>query len=1282
MATFSLTVEDQSFDVNAETEDEARLKIQKYLKENPKPKETAIQTNAKIGRYKDKDTDSSIYDSDLKSDKKFIEASKILWSANHGRRKWGTQKPVDLSKLPRSGHARRLAMQKTEFSDEMAANYGLDQMGWFNWNLPKMSVDAFNLQYLNPREKEAFLYMMESTEDLGASWEGAGRLARGLFFDPTSYVGVATLGAAFFAKETAKATTRAGAKAYLYKALKTGMIGGFEGGLYSYTDDSIRQTVKNKVTGEEFDSARSLEATAKGFGAGFFLAGGLDLGIGKLQRMMKNKSSDEIVEEVNSDTTPDAKPVSKEALDEASIIDETPLEFKTKIDNVIETVKRVLPEGKIASLVDDVQNRAELSEFVTEVTEVIERLEVTDSEDLAKVFHSAQLSEPQLQVLQKSLQNASGEIKVKIANLLDEANTNGVDKSPNSASNEVMEKLYELDSTVSMALSTFNASTARRLGMLQEGLVKGDLVDLTMDSLINGKDKLTPLEAQRRYVEAIKQAQINQQQSVELNALKVERDRLIEENDIQGVVNVNQKIEEKLVEINLEVGESKLGKTLGKNFNRVVKGYNEYAIGNVFSTKTIELNTLPSLAKTFYKPLLDAISRTDGISLDAARTAWRQYNAMWSAKNLAFKSAIAAFRYERSILTGDHARFLEETNILPKQILKVPVGGLIRFFPRMLLSTDAFFEQLLYRSHIIGESTRQALEDGKFVYKLGSKPKKIKLEGKEVEMTLDDYLNYANEKAIVKGYDSSPDVTDLLIEDGVARGYKGEQLAKWVMSEKKKNKDILKTATDKQGTDFVKDTLFKREFSGEGAMSGAAKWYEAQVNKYPILRLMGQMFFRTPVRVFEEGFRLTPGLNLPFIMKDLRGGAGVPNYRHARAVGEAYLSMAIASYVLTKFAETELTGTIDWDYKLKRQAEDAGGKPYSIKDNDGSLIPYRNLDPFSTPIKIMTNALEAMAKLNMEHRQGVKDPNDLYGEEGFLEEVEVQFNEFKDRFLIGMTSVFHAVHDANLWSGLQKFSDIGKDFASEGLDDKAFRYIADAFIRPAIPSMYYKIQQTGSFPIPFTGQQVEIGDGNLSLPDPRNLEQFFKFYTEPTSPIVNRQHTALGTTRKIKDKAEVFTLFSSQSVKESQGDLSDKQYKILQMLDRLGRAENTNFYMPFKGTIVGMDGKGIDLRTVYTTPDYKDSKGKPIPVTTIYNAVQEEVSKDKLLENLLFNYANRKNVKAGVSGISSRYTTRIKEILKRRRDFHLRRVLRRNNLYDLVLYSDRYKRKLKRGLDN
>ena len=49
------------------------------------------------------------------------------------------------------------------------------------------------------------------------------------------------------------------------------------------------------------------------------------------------------------------------------------------------------------------------------------------------------------------------------------------------------------------------------------------------------------------------------------------------------------------------------------------------------------------------------------------------------------------------------------------------------------------------------------------------------------------------------------------------------------------------------------------------------------------------------------------------------------------------------------------------------------------------------------------------------------------------------------------------------------------------------------------------------------------------------------------------------------------------------------------MLDRLGRAENTNFYMPFKGTIVGMDGKGIDLRTVYTTPDYKDSKGKPIP---------------------------------------------------------------------------------------
>ena len=55
----------------------------------------------------------------------------------------------------------------------------------------------------------------------------------------------------------------------------------------------------------------------------------------------------------------------------------------------------------------------------------------------------------------------------------------------------------------------------------------------------------------------------------------------------------------------------------------------------------------------------------------------------------------------------------------------------------------------------------------------------------------------------------------------------------------------------------MQDVLFKRDFSGEGAASTAAKGYEGFVNRNPVMRLAGRLFFRTPVRVFEEGLRLT-----------------------------------------------------------------------------------------------------------------------------------------------------------------------------------------------------------------------------------------------------------------------------------------------------------------------------------------------------------------------------------------------------------------------------------------
>jgi hypothetical protein len=98
----------------------------------------------------------------------------------------------------------------------------------------------------------------------------------------------------------------------------------------------------------------------------------------------------------------------------------------------------------------------------------------------------------------------------------------------------------------------------------------------------------------------------------------------------------------------------------------------------------------------------------DGLSKTAMRKTVAEYSAMASMGKAAFNMAKAAWRYEKSILTGDSARFLDEYNTIPKKY----GGGVLRFFPRALLATDAFFENIHYRGYVVGNATGEALEAG------------------------------------------------------------------------------------------------------------------------------------------------------------------------------------------------------------------------------------------------------------------------------------------------------------------------------------------------------------------------------------------------------------------------------------------------------------------------------------------------------------------------------------------------------------------------------------------
>ena len=130
-------------------------------------------------------------------------------------------------------------------SDSDLAEYGLDYMGWFNYNLPKMAFEANQLRSASQEQKDAFLYLMDTYDNLEVSWGGTGRFFKGVLSDPTTYVGLSTLGLGTAAAQGTKQATKAGLRELLKRGMRTGVIAGTEGMIYAGTDNAIRQKYRS-----------------------------------------------------------------------------------------------------------------------------------------------------------------------------------------------------------------------------------------------------------------------------------------------------------------------------------------------------------------------------------------------------------------------------------------------------------------------------------------------------------------------------------------------------------------------------------------------------------------------------------------------------------------------------------------------------------------------------------------------------------------------------------------------------------------------------------------------------------------------------------------------------------------------------------------------------------------------------------------------------------------------------------------------------------------------------
>lgn len=600
----------------------------------------------------------------------------------------------------------------------------------------------------------------------------------------------------------------------------------------------------------------------------------------------------------------------------------------------------------------------------------------------------------------------------------------------------------------------------------------------------------------------------------------------------------------------------------------------EAAISNVFSLKTVMINLIPSGLKTLVIPALkfmaaNPMEKAARVELAAS------YSAMRSGFAGALQAAKAGYKYEQALLTRDGARLLEE-----ELAIRGRFGGAIRFFPRILNASDEFLSRLNYDSFVAGRAAAEAAVEGTTPSKrlsgnvatffneeaakrgMSTKDqtawKKSVLKNGLTGKDLDSFIKWSTQNALKdsKSVENSTELVQPIINKGVNLGLTGEDLFRYIEAEAVKNPQALLKGTDEEALNFVRDVLYKRQFSGEGNASKAAQAYEETMRKFPSAKLLlGQLFFRTPIRVFEEGVRLTPGLQLiaPNFISDLAGKNGT--LKQVRAQSEAMTSLAVAGAVLSLYAQGRITGDGAYsDWKQQRNRTDGPlPEPYTIKMSDGSTWTYRGFDPLATPVKIMINGLERLDRLHIREAQGE-----------FVNKTE--FDAAQAYVTVGTTAIAAAIRDANLVAGINTTISLAENLSDpERKEDAWLKYLGEKLFL-VVPNTLHKVARDNDPTIKDPATFWQVVDQKLALP----------FAQDGKVAKTSFSYDVLGNPRRSSDTGALWNVFSTATPEERTKGLSPEAQIVLTELDRLAKVTGATFKPPMKHADLG----DLDLRTV------------------------------------------------------------------------------------------------------
>ena len=1082
-----------------------------------------------------------------------------------------------------------------EGTQDDLAEWGKDSLGNFNYNLVSMAEIANALRSASQDEKEAFLYMMDTYDNTKFSLEGTGRAFKGIATDPTTVVGLGTLGIGFAGKALGKQAIKQGIRKIVLDSMaRTGIVAGVESAVFSAADSSIRQGVEvNAGRRTEIDLSKIGVDAAIGGVAGVVLGTAADAALTGIVRTVKGmRAGTPEVPPVATRTAPEAVPsvsgVTPQA--EAKVASGSatdPLgqmelfarqqDGRLSADEIVPPLVGDAPRIDVPEMNTGLRTTRVADEPVAKLGKqelgdlgevVVKQIREVETKDLPSVLEGLRtredLSREEIRIVDKGIQNYKNELVTELAvarteRLAMDAKVNLTDVEI-ARHKQLEARIADLEERSAVAVKADDATGSMAGSILQDrqdpmNALKG----VTVESIMTEKG-VTKAEAEQVWAEMVGKAHLESEGQKISAAYDAKATAALENDDlptaIMAAIQKNRELDAKI-------------NALAPKAASIVDKMTELFISNVFSIKTIIINLIPSGLKTLVIPGLKAILNNPFEKATRVEAA-ASYSAMRSSFGGALRAAATGFRYEQAILTRDGTRLVEGEMALTGKL-----AGAWRIFPRILNASDEFLGKLSYDSFIAGKAAAEAVIEGT----------EKGLKGK----VLDDFIKDATKKAIDDAMrpTTGDELVNPIINKGLNLGLTGEELFKWVEKEAMRDPQSLRKGNSEEAMNFVRDVLYKRKFSGENGASKAAVWYEDGMKKFPSIKLViGQLFFRTPVRVFEEGIRLTPGIQFlaPGFLKDLQGANGP--LRQVRAQAEAMTSLVVASGVLSLYAQGRITGEGAYDdYKQQKNRVDGPqAEPYTIKMADGSTWSYRGFDPIATPVKIMINALERMDKLRIREAQGEFIDKSFYKEPLAL-------------ISVGVMSIATAIRDASLVEGANNFGKFVKTAFNPEEGESAFIKALGDKLFLLVPNTLHKIAR----------------DNDPQIRDPVTFWQMVE--QKLLRPVgLSESKTAfaydvLGNVRKANDTGALWNVFSTASVEERAKGMTEKEQFVLTEMDRLARTTGFIAKPPIKHpdfgdtdmrTIMSSDGK----RTIYDVwqQNYKAQN----PVDPLYDVLSSQ----------------------------------------------------------------------------